>query len=199
MRPRERAIREQLRMIADVCRGYGVACLMNGDVETREQAEQLIKEFGVDGAMIATAAEANSSCFRSKADGGLAPWREVVENYVKTALEVENRWGNTKYLLGHLVPGRDFVHRGIQSCKSYKAVCDLLGFEHLSDLAKEVDEKLNLVPEAAPVKHGKKKANESALAAGGKMSQVRSSENNNRKPLSARGSQGMQPVIALSI
>ncbi|KPI36227.1 tRNA-dihydrouridine(20) synthase [NAD(P)+] [Cyphellophora attinorum] len=32
MRPRERAIREQLRMIGDICRSHGVACLMNGDV-----------------------------------------------------------------------------------------------------------------------------------------------------------------------
>ena len=35
MRPRERAIREQLRMIGDVCREAGVACVMNGDVTSR--------------------------------------------------------------------------------------------------------------------------------------------------------------------
>jgi tRNA-dihydrouridine synthase 2 len=144
MRPRERAIREQLKMIAGICREAGVACLMNGDVENRDQAKKLVAEYGVDGAMIATAAEANSSCFRSKADGGLAPWREVVGLYAKLAMEVENRWGNTKYLLGHLVPGKDPVYRGITATKSYSNACEVLELPHLIDLAKQVDEKLNL-------------------------------------------------------
>jgi tRNA-dihydrouridine synthase 2 len=126
MRPRERAIRGQLKMIANICRANGVACLMNGDVENRAQAEQLITEFGVDGAMIATAAETNSSCFRSEVDGGVAPWNEVVEQYIKTALEVENRFGNTKYLLNHLIPGKQPVYREVTTSKSYLQVCQIL-------------------------------------------------------------------------
>ena len=77
MRPRERAIREQLRMIGDICRSHGVACLMNGDVTSREEGIALAKDYGVDGAMIATAAEANSSVFRKIEDGGKADWREL--------------------------------------------------------------------------------------------------------------------------
>ena len=92
MRPRERAIREQLRMIGDICRGHGVACLMNGDVTSREQGLELAKEYGVDGGMIATAAEANSSVFRTKEQGGPLPWQEVVEEYLKLAMSVENKW-----------------------------------------------------------------------------------------------------------
>jgi len=144
MRPRERAIREQLKMIADICKEAGVACLMNGDVENREQAQSLIAEYGVDGAMIATAAQANSSCFRSKAEGGLAPWKEVVELYLKMAIEVENRWGNTKYLLGHLVPGKDSVYRKITTSKSYSSACEMLELPQLMSLAREIDEKLEL-------------------------------------------------------
>ncbi|KAK1038718.1 tRNA-dihydrouridine synthase 2, partial [Friedmanniomyces endolithicus] len=79
MRPRERAIRDQLKMVATVCRESGVACLMNGDVTSRDEALELASEFGCDGAMIATAAETNPSVFRPDSDGGKAPWEEVVQ------------------------------------------------------------------------------------------------------------------------
>jgi tRNA-dihydrouridine synthase 2 len=61
-------------------------------------------------------------------------------------MEVENRWGNTKYLLGHLVPGKDPIYRGITACKSYSDVCKLLGLQ-LMDLAQATDMKLDIDPE----------------------------------------------------
>ncbi|KAK0118800.1 hypothetical protein ONS96_011883 [Cadophora gregata f. sp. sojae] len=196
MRPRERAIREQLKMIADICRKNGVACLMNGDVETRAQAEQLITEFGVDGAMIATAAETNSSVFRSEAEGGIAAWKEVVEQYIKTALEVENRWGNTKYLLNHLIPGKQAVYREVTASKSYSQVCKILGLEQLETIAKEVDEKIGITPETeAQGRRGRK--NKSAMAAGGNQGKIRATEESGKKNLSERGVEN-QPSVALS-
>jgi len=166
MRPRERAIREQLKMIAGVCREAGVACLMNGDVENREQAQELIAEYGVDGAMIATAAEANSSCFRPRTEGGLAPWREVVELYIKTAMEVENRWGNTKYLLGHLVPGKNPIYRSITASKSYSNVCEVLGLP-LMDLAREADKKLDIGADSKSAGKGNQKKQPELQPSGG--------------------------------
>ncbi len=193
MRPRERAIREQLKMIAEICRETGVACLMNGDVETRAQAEQLVTEYGVDGAMIATAAETNSSVFRSESDGGIAPWKEVVEQYVKTCLEVENRWGNTKYLLNHLIPGKQPAYREVTTSKSYYQVCKILEFEHLETLAKEVDEKIGITPETQALnKRGRK--NKTAMAAGGSQGKIRSIEGEGKKVLSERGIQIHAPV-----
>lgn len=167
MRPRERAIREQLRMIADICRENGVACLMNGDVEDRTQSEQLVAEFGVDGAMIATAAEKNSSCFRPAAAGGLAPWEEVVEEYIKTSMEVENRWGNTKYLLTHMIPGKSTIYREMTSSKGYLQTCQILRLEHLEAQAREVDEALGINANIQTARDKKGRKNESALAAGG--------------------------------
>jgi tRNA-dihydrouridine synthase 2 len=195
MRPREKAIREQLNMIADVCREAGVACIMNGDVENRAQAEKLIAEYGVDGAMIATAAETNSSCFRSEVDGGLAPWQEVVEQYVKTSLEVENRWGNTKYLLNHLIPGKQAVYREVTTSKSYHQLCKILGLEHLEPQAKEVDAKLGITPETEARQGRRGKKNKSALAAGG------SQPKKQKKPLSERGVQreSAETPVAISI
>lgn len=181
MRPREAAIRGQLRMIADVCHEAGVACLMNGDVETRDEALKLMEEYNVDGAMIATAAEKNPSCFRAEADGGMAPWSEVVEYYVKTAIETENKFGNTKYLLGGMVPGKQQLHGPITQCKSYAQICEQLGFERLVDEAKTADESVGLGPDAPAQKKQNKKVNKAALAAGGQMARVRKVEKDEKK------------------
>lgn len=144
MRPRERAIRGQLQMIREVCHEAGVACLMNGDVEDRDSAAELIKEFGVDGAMIATAAEKNSSCFRSKEQGGMAPWDEVTETYLRLAMETENKFGNTKYMLNQIIPGKQPAYKRVQSCKSYTAVCEALGFDHLKEAATTADKAVGI-------------------------------------------------------
>jgi tRNA-dihydrouridine synthase 2 len=151
MRPRERAIREQLRMIGDVCREAGVACVMNGDVTSRAEALQLIREYNVDAAMIATAAEKNPSVFRSESEGGTltgkTAWRGVVTEYLRLALQVENRWGNTKYLLGQMIPGKEKCYAEMNRSKCYQDfvhVLELADVEGLLDLAKVVDERLGI-------------------------------------------------------
>jgi tRNA-dihydrouridine synthase 2 len=146
MRPRERAIRDQLRMIGSVCREHGVACLMNGDVKNRDEAIKLAAEYGVDGGMIATAAESNSSAFRTAEQGGLAPWREVVKEYLKHAMKVENKWGNTKFLLAQLIPGKETCHKAICMSKSHVAGLQVLGFDgaDMMEMAREADKVLGL-------------------------------------------------------
>ncbi|GKZ87881.1 hypothetical protein AnigIFM59636_005797 [Aspergillus niger] len=179
MRPRERAIRDQVRMIADICHEAGVACVINGDVTSKDEGHALMKEFGVDGAMIATAAEANPSCFRTEAEGGLLPWKEVVHEYIKFCLESENRFGNSKYLLNILVPGKLQEGKLAKAARSYAGTCHALGFEDLLPLAMQVDDILNLTDKSVTTKdlqseHTRSKAvqnamenNESARAAGG--------------------------------
>ncbi|KAF2028083.1 FMN-linked oxidoreductase [Setomelanomma holmii] len=154
MRPRERAIRHQLKMVGDICREAGVACVMNGDVTSRTEALQLMEEFNVDGAMIATEAEKNPSCFRPDAEGGPHEWRlqwkTVVTEYMRYALLVENRWGNTKYLLGQMIPGREKVYQAMNKSRCYADVIVALGLEDVDDLleqAKAVDEHLRIPPQ----------------------------------------------------
>lgn len=164
MRPRERAIRDQLRMIGEICRSHGVACLMNGDVTSRDEGLRLAEEYGVDGAMIATAAEANSSVFLSEAEGGKRPWREVVEQYIRFAVEVENRFGNTKFLLSQLMPGRDPAYQKMNQSKGYAGVVEALDLqkdEKLYSGAKALDTLLGLDGHKAS-KAEIKKANKSA-------------------------------------
>jgi tRNA-dihydrouridine synthase 2 len=144
MRPRERAIRDQLPMVARICHEAGVACLMNGDVTSRDEGLALMAEYGVDGAMIATSAETNSSCFRAKEDGGAAPWREVVYEYLCFCMESENRLGNTKYLLNILIPGKDKEFKGAKLSKTYLDICRVLKFDDLLPAAARVDQILGL-------------------------------------------------------
>lgn len=144
MRPRERAIRDQLRMVATVCRNAGVACVVNGDVTSRDEALALMKEYNVDGAMIATAAESNPSCFRSEAEGGLLSWRDVTHAYMQACMEVENRFGNTKYLLNILVPGKNKELQHSRSSKCHFDWCHSLKFDDLIPAALRVDEVMGL-------------------------------------------------------
>jgi tRNA-dihydrouridine synthase 2 len=67
MRNTERALLERIRGVAKVCREEGVPCLANGDVEDYNDGLRVMKEYNVDGAMIARAAEINPSCFRREA------------------------------------------------------------------------------------------------------------------------------------
>lgn len=174
MRPRERAIREQLKMIVDTCHNAGVACVMNGDVTSRDNALALMKEYGADGAMIATSAEKNPSCFHTDAEGGLLPWREVVQEYLKECIRVENRFGNTKFLLNMMINAKDKAFKESKQAKSYVDFCRLLQYDDLLVAAEEVDQILGLQDRSITSEDGTrpsavqnaKENNESANAAG---------------------------------
>lgn len=185
MRPRERAIREQLSMIANICREAGVACLMNGDVESKDQGLELAKEFGADGAMIAVAAEKNPSCFRTEAEGGALPWQPVVEQYLKFSMEVCNRFSNTKFLLAQMVPGKAKFYNSLQQAKSYTDLCRTLSLEHLLEQAHDVDVQHGLDKPREKMSKKAKRRIASALAAGGNVTEA-NAQNQQRKPLSER-------------
>lgn len=147
MRPRERAIRDQLRMIREICHAHGVACLMNGDVVSRDDGLRLMAEYGVDGAMIATAAEANPSVFLSDEQGGKKHWREIVTLYMREAIRVENRFGNTKFSLSQLMPGKDRAYQMVVQSKTYASVLEALDLKRDTELfesARKLDSLLGL-------------------------------------------------------
>ncbi|KAI1821899.1 tRNA-dihydrouridine synthase [Xylaria intraflava] len=187
MRPRDPAIREQLRMVANVCHEAGIACVANGDVACRDHALALIDEYGVDGAMIATQAEKNASCFRTAAEGGILPWSDIVTQYMRYSLGVENKLGNAKYLFTQFVPGKAPAYRQLTACKSYVSICETLGLDDLMERAREVDLNLSLTPvDAVKKKNNDKKTNEAALAAGGRTAESRAIHSA-KKSLSDRG------------
>lgn len=170
MRPRERAIRDQIPMVVSICRDAGVACLMNGDVSSREEGFALMKEFNVNGTMIATSAEANPSCFRTAAEGGLLPWRELTHEYIKTAMECENKWANTKFMINMFVPGKDRKYKDAKQTKCYEDLCSHLEYDDLLPRAREVDQIIGRSSEGDTKKiaavQRAMEANNSAKAAG---------------------------------
>ncbi|KAI5366590.1 Putative aldolase-type TIM barrel, tRNA-dihydrouridine synthase, DUS-like, FMN-binding protein [Septoria linicola] len=193
MRPREAAIRdERLKVVRQTCHEAGVSCLINGDVASRDEALNLIQEYGVDGAMIATAAETNPSVFRAEDQGGKAGWEEVVKEYVKTSLEVENRFGNTKYLLGQMIPGKVGAYKKMMAAKSYSGIVDVLGYSDLVDIAKDVDQRLEIGAFEKPkmTKAERKAANRAAQKANGngeKKQEVEMSEERKKLQSTAAG------------
>ena len=189
MRPRERAIRDQLRMIGELCREEGVACLMNGDVKNKDEATHLSQEYGVDGGMIATAAEANSSAFRTEAEGGLLPWRKVVHEYMNIALEVDNKWGNTKFLLSQLMPGKAQTYQRVAMTKNYEEACRCLEFNEYVDRARDVDDRLGISVRQREAKNAaiqKAKSESKAAKAASKAAQILQKQPQ-KKHISERG------------
>ncbi|RPA86933.1 FMN-linked oxidoreductase [Ascobolus immersus RN42] len=126
MRPRERAIRNDLAAIAQICHDAGITCFANGDVASRTHSDELCKEYGVDGCMIATSAESNPSVFSTEGPKG---WEEVADLYTKTALEVRNHSSNTKFMLARIVPGKQSIYQSLCQSKGYEALCKVLGVE----------------------------------------------------------------------
>jgi tRNA-dihydrouridine synthase 2 len=144
MRPRERAIRDQLHMIADICREAGVACLMNGDVTNYDEAIALAQEYRCDGGMIATAAEQNPTVFLNAENGGPLPRGHLVREYLETAISVNNKWGNTKFCLAQLMPTKDKRGPFLSRSRCHEDVVKALGFDDMLDLARETDTRYGL-------------------------------------------------------
>lgn len=184
MRPREPALREMLAEIAAVCHESGVQCYANGDVKSREHADQLINEYGVDGCMIARAAENNPSVFRPE---GILPWREVADEYLRIAVSIGHYMANTKFVLSQIVNGKDEMYQRITQLKTVRAICGAMGVSYNPPTGLEEVE-----PPAKPVKPSKapavqkaQKGSDTAKAAGG--TSRNSSKQKNGKRLSERG------------
>jgi tRNA-dihydrouridine synthase 2 len=196
MRPREPVIRDQLADIVKVCHEAGVQCYANGDIESRTHAEQIIEEFGVDGCMIARAAETNPSCFRSE---GLLPWREVAEEYLKTSMSVGQWMANTKFCLSHLIPGKDPLYVQVTQCKSVEAICNVLEVPYTPAVPEQPESSPRTVTKA--IEKAKKKSETVKAAGGDGASRVRSGKKKSQRgiaanPLPVADAQTEQPVTA---
>lgn len=124
MRPREPAIRDdgQLAKVAAICHEAGVTCLVNGDVMGRSDLDELMTKYGVDGAMIARAAEANPSCFNNIP----LPWYQVVHEYLQVCQDYDNHYINTKFCLARMVPGKSPIYQKVASSKSMDMIKEAL-------------------------------------------------------------------------
>lgn len=123
MRPREPSIRTSLKKISDTCHKAGVMCLLNGDIEGFKDLDHVIEKYGVDGAMIARAAEANPSCFNSK---GQIPWNEIIREYFEYCKKFDNHVVNTKFCLARMIPGKSQLYQKVAQSKTMEQIDDAL-------------------------------------------------------------------------
>lgn len=130
MRPRERAIRDgYLAGVADICHEAGVVCIANGDVYCGGDLATLRATYGVDSAMIATAAERNMSCFAANSVDKVRDWHDVAREFVAVASAVENHVSNTKYVLTQMIPGKAPERQLIARAKTYEDFSEVIGSE----------------------------------------------------------------------
>ncbi|KAG5518943.1 hypothetical protein PMAC_002474 [Pneumocystis sp. 'macacae'] len=128
MRNKEKAIRNQLKMISEVCKEKGVACIANGDIIDRKDGLHVIKEWNTDGAMIARAAKRNLSCFRIE---GLLPPLEVAQEWLRIAIEFDNSFSNTKFCILQILNNKSIpqntIYQAFQNAKSFSEMSEILG------------------------------------------------------------------------
>ncbi|EMD30861.1 hypothetical protein CERSUDRAFT_163673 [Gelatoporia subvermispora B] len=127
-RMREAAQIERLREIVQFVEGMGrgIAVIENGDCLGWEDAKRVREVTGAHSAMIATAAEANPTCFspRPLADLELT----FIPNYIRLSKYIKNHWASTKFCTSqfkgaHLEAQRadlTRVRKALMSAKSYE-------------------------------------------------------------------------------
>lgn len=123
MRNREAPIHDYVSKIKDICDEAGVNFIINGAVIDREDFLRLQRQFGEDcGGMIAEKAEINPTVF------SLTPlaWIPLVKEYLQLAERVDNFFGNTKFMITRMVPGKHEFYRIVAKAKSYDDVKQML-------------------------------------------------------------------------
>lgn len=97
MRPRERALIDRMREIVDFVNdmGKGVAVIENGDCVDRADAIRIRNITGAHSCMIATAAEANPTCFSPEPLSDLI--QTFTPNYIRLGRYLDNHFSNTKF------------------------------------------------------------------------------------------------------
>lgn len=129
MRNRQEPIREFVHKIFEVTSKNGVSLVVNGGFLCKKEVVQFQKSMGNDqiGGMMAEAAELNPTVF---CDSPL-PWKDVLPEFIRTCISVNNHPSNTKYILLNQVPGKS---------KFYQMFCKVKTNEEFLEIAEQIGE-----------------------------------------------------------
>ena len=119
MRNREQPLWEYMRHIESVCNKFGVSLILNGGIKDKAHFLELRNKLEVSenvGGMIAECAERNPTVFSDSPK----EWYLMCKEYVKLAESFENHFGNTKYLLGRMIPGKHKIYQFVTRCRNYE-------------------------------------------------------------------------------
>jgi tRNA-dihydrouridine synthase 2 len=123
MRNREAPIRYYIDKIKQICDNAGVSFIINGAILNREDFRKLQEQFGEDcGGMIAEKAEQNPSVFSMKP----LHWIPLIKEYTEIAESMGNFFGNTKYMLTRMVPGKDPWYQVVIRAKTYEQLHEMM-------------------------------------------------------------------------
>ncbi|KAI6136176.1 hypothetical protein F5141DRAFT_1185231 [Pisolithus sp. B1] len=129
---RSRAYR-RLREIVEFVEGLGIdiPVVANGDCQGWEDAKRVKRITGASSVMIATAAEANPSCFAS------TPLQDIettmIPSYLRLCKYIDNHWALTKFCISQFRSTRREVTK--EEANKLKArIIKAKGFDELTDL-----------------------------------------------------------------
>ncbi|GMM51882.1 tRNA-dihydrouridine(20) synthase (NAD(+)) [Starmerella bacillaris] len=115
MRPREPAIYDYLKGIAEICHSHNVSCIVNGDIKSRSELQNYQQTYGVDGIMIAREAQTNPSCFH---DTIKLTQLQVCREFIDACIKYDYNTAHCKYNLTNFVPGKDPLYAKFARAKT---------------------------------------------------------------------------------
>ncbi|KAL7316033.1 tRNA-dihydrouridine synthase 2 [Mucor circinelloides] len=119
---------EALKDIVQVVKSItDIPVIVNGDVFQWSDVEKAKQITNADSVMIARGAQWNPSAFRKE---GLLPFETVVRTYIKKAIDMDNLFQNTKYVLLSMNTEdtshtRSELYTNVQRSKSMLRICEL--------------------------------------------------------------------------
>lgn len=127
MRNREDPIRDYLDEIFQICKENNVTFIINGQVKSYDDYKHLQEQFDSDvGAMIASAAEINPTCFHKS---GSLPWYTTIKEYIKFTNDFNNHPANTKYCLTRMIPNdknKNKIYHLVTKAKTAQEFSDII-------------------------------------------------------------------------
>lgn len=123
MRNRDEPIRDFIHSIYKVVEKYNVSLIINGAFQCKKDIKAFQEFLGNNkiGGMMAEAAESNPTVF---SDSPL-PWKDVVPEFIKTAMECDNHPSNTKYIMLNQVPGRSQFYQDFCKVKTHEEFLEI--------------------------------------------------------------------------
>jgi len=136
MRPRERALIGRLREIVEYVEslGTGVAVIENGDCLGFDDVKRVREVTGAHSVMIATAAEANPTCFSRTPLVDLE--KTLIPSYLRVSQYLDNHWALTKFCVSQF-KGPHVTLTKAEGKKCKDAIVKAKGYDELTELVGE--------------------------------------------------------------
>lgn len=127
-RPKDRGRWEVFKPIVD---SLNIPVILNGDIFTRQDIDNVLKLSGASSVMLARAAQSNPSIFRS--EGLLSLDDHVIPEYLKKCVYYDYPYQTPKYTICSMIELKYGKGPTIQTCKSLRVLCELYGVQDYFD------------------------------------------------------------------